>query len=58
MRVLGVDPGLTRCGLGIVENGTAQKLIMVGVGVIQTPADMELAHRLLELEKQLLVWIK
>ena len=58
MRVLGVDPGLTRCGLGIVENGTAQKLIMVGVGVIQTPADMELAHRLLELEKQLLAWIK
>ena len=47
MRVLGVDPGLTRCGLGIVENGTAQKLIMVGVGVIQTPTDMELAYRLL-----------
>ena len=58
MRVLGVDPGLTRCGLGIVENGTAQKLIMVGVGVIQTPSDMELAHRLLELETQLLIWIK
>jgi crossover junction endodeoxyribonuclease RuvC len=58
MRVLGVDPGLTRCGLGIVENGSAQKLIMVGVGVINTPADMELAHRLLELEKQLLDWIK
>jgi len=28
MRVLGVDPGLTRCGLGIVENGVAQKLVM------------------------------
>jgi crossover junction endodeoxyribonuclease RuvC len=58
MRVLGVDPGLTRCGLGIVENGTAQKLVMVGVGVIQTSTDIELAHRLLELETQLTVWIK
>ena len=58
MRVIGVDPGLTRCGLGIVENGAAQKLVMVGVGVIQTSADIELAQRLLELETQLLVWIK
>ena len=58
MRVLGVDPGLTRCGLGIVENGTAQKLVMVGVGVIQTSTDIELAQRLLELETQLMVWIK
>jgi crossover junction endodeoxyribonuclease RuvC len=58
MRVLGVDPGLTRCGLGIVENGTAQKLVMVGVGVIQTSNDIELSHRLLELETQLMVWIK
>ena len=22
MRVLGIDPGLTRCGLGVVEGGT------------------------------------
>jgi crossover junction endodeoxyribonuclease RuvC len=58
MRVLGVDPGLTRCGLGIVENGAAQKLVMVGVGVIKTSTDIELAQRLLELETQLLVWIK
>jgi crossover junction endodeoxyribonuclease RuvC len=58
MRVLGVDPGLTRCGLGIVENGAAQKLVMVGVGVIQTSTDIELAHRLLELETQLMIWIK
>ena len=58
MRVLGVDPGLTRCGLGIVENGAAQKLVMVGVGVIQTSTDIELAQRLLELETQLMVWIK
>ena len=58
MRVLGVDPGLTRCGLGIVENGTAQKLVMVGVGVIQTSADLELSQRLLALETELMIWIK
>lgn len=57
MRVLGVDPGLTRCGLGIVENGTAQKLVMVGVGVIQTSADLELSQRLLALETELIIWI-
>ncbi|MFZ4063744.1 MAG: crossover junction endodeoxyribonuclease RuvC [Candidatus Nanopelagicaceae bacterium] len=57
MRVLGVDPGLTRCGLGIVENGPAQKLVMVGVGVIQTPSDLELSQRLLALETELIQWI-
>ena len=57
MRVLGVDPGLTRCGLGIVENGVAQKLVMVGVGVIMTPSDLELSKRLLALETELISWI-
>ena len=57
MRVLGVDPGLTRCGLGIVENGSVQKLVMVGVGVIQTPSDFELSQRLLALETELIQWI-
>jgi crossover junction endodeoxyribonuclease RuvC len=58
MRVLGVDPGLTRCGLGIVENGSSQKLVMVGVGVITTPSDLELSQRLLALETELISWIK
>jgi crossover junction endodeoxyribonuclease RuvC len=57
MRVLGVDPGLTRCGLGIVENGNAAKLVMVGVGVITTPSDLELSQRLLALETELITWI-
>jgi len=58
MRVLGVDPGLTRCGLGVVENGTAQKLKMVDVGLIQTDPDANLEHRLLELETELIKWIE
>ena len=38
MRVLGVDPGLTRCGLGVVEGTTGRPLTMVAVGVVTTPA--------------------
>ena len=57
MRVLGVDPGLTRCGLGIVESTSPQKLLMVGVGVIQTDVNASLEQRLLELERELIKWI-
>ena len=37
MRVLGVDPGLTRCGVGIVEGVVGSSISLVGVGVILTP---------------------
>jgi crossover junction endodeoxyribonuclease RuvC len=58
MRVLGIDPGLTRCGIGIVENSTSQNLTLVSVGVIYTPIDSPLEARLLELESQLKHWIE
>lgn len=58
MRVLGVDPGLTRCGLAVVERSSSGKLNMVDVGVIYTDKATELSDRLLELEVQLLKWIK
>lgn len=58
MRVLGIDPGLTRCGIGIVDSTGPQKLEMVGVGVIKTDPDAPLELRLFELEKEILVWIK
>ena len=57
MRVLGVDPGLTRCGLGIVDSTSPQKLVMIGVGVIQTSSDLALDQRLLLLEGELSEWI-
>ncbi|MFR9750262.1 crossover junction endodeoxyribonuclease RuvC [Nocardia sp. 004] len=47
MRVMGVDPGLTRCGLSIVEGGLGRKVAAVEVGVVRTPGDMDLAQRLL-----------
>jgi crossover junction endodeoxyribonuclease RuvC len=58
VRVLGIDPGLTRCGIGIVDSTGPQKLEMVGVGVIKTDPDAPLELRLFELEKEILVWIK
>lgn len=56
MRVLGVDPGLTRCGLGVVE-GTYQALQMVEVGTLRTEPEMELSARLLALEVGLSAWM-
>lgn len=47
MRVLGVDPGLTRCGLGIVEGAPGQALRLVAVAVVRTSAQAEVGDRLL-----------
>ena len=56
-RVLGVDPGLTRCGVGVVEGAIGQPLTLIGVGVILTPPDAALEKRLLQLESELEEWI-
>jgi len=53
MRVLGVDPGLTRCGVGVVDGSPGRRLTLVHVEVIRTPADADLAHRLLGIEQAL-----
>ena len=57
MRVLGVDPGLTRCGLGIVEGTPGKPPTLVAVGVIRTPADLDVAKRLVRIEAELEDWI-
>ncbi|HEX8094680.1 crossover junction endodeoxyribonuclease RuvC [Jatrophihabitans sp.] len=49
MRVLGVDPGLTRCGIGVVQGSTGRALSLVHVEVVRTPAEDPLATRLLVL---------
>ena len=53
MRVLGVDPGLTRCGVGVVDGAPGRRLTLVRVEVIRTPAESDLAHRLLGIEQAL-----
>lgn len=57
MRVLGVDPGLTRCGVGIVEGAVGLPISLIKVGVIVTASDSPLERRLLSLEQQLSQWI-
>jgi crossover junction endodeoxyribonuclease RuvC len=57
MRVLGVDPGLTRCGVGIVEGAIGSPITLVEVGVILTPVDSPLDQRLMDLDQQLSEWI-
>jgi crossover junction endodeoxyribonuclease RuvC len=57
MRVLGVDPGLTRCGIGVIQGVTGSPISLVDVGTITTSADMPLEQRLLHLEKEFLSWI-
>jgi len=53
MRVLGVDPGLTRCGLGVVEGQVGRPLTLVAVSVVRTMAQMPVAARLALLERML-----
>ena len=57
MRVLGVDPGLTRCGVGIIDGAVGSPLALVEVGVILTPTEAALEARLLDLDQQLSQWI-
>ncbi|NRG42814.1 crossover junction endodeoxyribonuclease RuvC [Rathayibacter sp. VKM Ac-2804] len=49
MRVLGIDPGLTRCGVGIVDVGRDRRATLVHVSVLRTPPDAPLERRLLAL---------
>ncbi|MGZ4466829.1 MAG: crossover junction endodeoxyribonuclease RuvC [Nocardioides sp.] len=51
MRVLGIDPGLTRCGMGVVEGQVGRPLTLVDVNVLRTSADLPVAQRLVTIEK-------
>ena len=53
VRILGIDPGLTRCGVGIVELSANRRASFVGVHVIKTPAADDLPRRLMALESEL-----
>ena len=39
VRVMGVDPGLTRCGLSVIDGGTGRHVIALDVDVVRTPSD-------------------
>jgi len=48
VRVMGVDPGLTRCGWGVVDGLPGRRVRLVDVGVVRTDPDLPLAQRLLQ----------
>ncbi|KQO46995.1 MULTISPECIES: crossover junction endodeoxyribonuclease RuvC [unclassified Frigoribacterium] len=53
LRVLGIDPGLTRCGVGVVEVDAQRRATLVDVQVIRTTPDLALELRLLALGRGL-----
>lgn len=58
MRVLAIDPGLTRCGIGVIESAPLTKaLSMVAVGVVKSHPELAIESRLLEIDAQIRAWI-
>ncbi len=57
MRILGIDPGLTRCGVGIIEAVSVRAPQLIDAGVVRTSPAMDHAHRLLAIEEGLEAWI-
>lgn len=57
MRVLGIDPGLTRCGLGVVEGDVGRPLRLVACGVVRTSTDLAVPLRLVALEQGIEEWL-
>lgn len=53
MRVLAVDPGLTRCGVAVVDGAPGRRVSLIHVCVIRTPADAALEERLHRLDLEL-----
>lgn len=57
MRVLGVDPGLTRCGIAVVDGGSGRDVRCVAVEVVRTPVNAELSVRLLSVADIVERWL-
>ncbi|GAA0809565.1 crossover junction endodeoxyribonuclease RuvC [Spirilliplanes yamanashiensis] len=50
---MGVDPGLTRCGVGVVEGVPGRPCTLIAYYVIYSEPDDELDYRLLHLDRSL-----
>ena len=57
LRVLGGDPGLTRCGLGVVDVERNRRATLVAVGVVGTEAGTALDARLLVIAEAIDLWL-
>ncbi|HET6562819.1 MAG TPA: crossover junction endodeoxyribonuclease RuvC [Marmoricola sp.] len=58
MRVLGIDPGLTRCGLGLVEGSVGRPLALVDVGVVRSGAGLPVEERLRLIDAGIEEWLE
>jgi crossover junction endodeoxyribonuclease RuvC len=57
MRVMGVDPGLTRCGLSVVESGRGRQVVALDVDVVRTLSDTPVSTRLLTISDAVEHWL-
>jgi crossover junction endodeoxyribonuclease RuvC len=55
MRVLAIDPGLTRCGIGVIESSS---MTLIDVGVLKSASDIAIELRLMEIDSQIRNWIE
>lgn len=53
VRVLGIDPGLTRCGYAVIDATSSSKVTARALGVVRTPPTDPLPQRLAELRREL-----
>ena len=49
-RVLGVDPGLTRCGVAVIDGAPGSKVRLRHIGVLRTDPSIAIERRLMVLE--------
>ena len=54
MRVLAIDPGLTRCGIGVIDTNP---MALVEVGVLKSSAEQPIESRLMAIDQQIRNWI-
>jgi len=57
VRVLGVDPGLTRCGIGVVDGAVGRPLTLVEVDVVRSSPDSPVEQRLLGIAEAVDAWL-
>jgi crossover junction endodeoxyribonuclease RuvC len=54
---MGVDPGLTRCGLSVIDGGHGRHVVALDVDVVRTPSDEPLQRRLLTISDAVEHWM-
>ena len=50
---MGIDPGLSRCGYGVVRRGPGGVPVAAAAGVVETGPELEIHRRLFELQGEL-----